>query len=60
MRLVRKTVALSANSTDYFKGDLVQTGTGQTTNHFICTSDHTSDTNARSEHRAGKTLTGTF
>ena len=35
-----------ANSTDYFKGDLVQTGSGQTTNHFICTSDHTSDINA--------------
>ena len=30
-------------STDYFKGDLVQTGTGPNTNHYISLSDHTSD-----------------
>jgi len=32
-----------ATSTDYFVGDLVQTGSGANTNHYISTSDHTSD-----------------
>lgn len=30
-------------STDYFKGDLVQTGSGSSTNHYICLTDHTSN-----------------
>lgn len=30
-------------STDYFKGDLVQTGTAPNLDHFICLTDHTSD-----------------
>ena len=32
-----------ATSTDYFKGDLVQTGTAPNLDHYICTADHTSD-----------------
>lgn len=32
-----------ATSTDYFKGDLVQTGTAPNLDHFICLTDHTSD-----------------
>ncbi|HCA35942.1 MAG TPA: hypothetical protein DEP13_04790 [Gammaproteobacteria bacterium] len=32
-----------ATSTDYFKGDLVQTGTAPNLDHFICLADHTSD-----------------
>ena len=32
-----------ATSTDYFKGDLVQTGTAPNLNHYISTTDHTSD-----------------
>ncbi|HAX05203.1 MAG TPA: hypothetical protein DCX77_05945 [Acidimicrobiaceae bacterium] len=35
-----------ATSTDYFKGDLVQTGTAPNLDHFICTADHTSDASA--------------
>lgn len=31
------------NSTDYFKGDLVQTGTAPNLNHYLCLTDHTSD-----------------
>ena len=33
-------------STDYYKGDLVQTGSGANTNHYISTTDHTSDATA--------------
>ena len=33
-------------NTDYFKGDLVQTGSGSLTNHYICLTDHTSDASA--------------
>lgn len=35
-----------ATSTDYFKGDLVQTGSAPNLDHFICTADHTSDASA--------------
>lgn len=35
-----------ATSTDYFKGDLVQTGTAPNLDHFICLTDHTSDASA--------------
>ena len=35
-----------ALSTDYFKGDLVQTGTAPNLDHFICLTDHTSDASA--------------
>ena len=35
-----------ATSTDYFKGELVQTGTAPNLDHFICTTDHTSDASA--------------
>lgn len=33
-------------STDYYKGDLVQTGAGASTNHYISTTDHASDATA--------------
>ena len=32
-----------ATSTDYYKGDLVQTGSGANTNHYISLTDHTSN-----------------
>ena len=35
-----------ATSTDYFKGDLVQTGTAPNLDHFISLTDHTSDASA--------------
>ena len=46
MRLVRKTVAFSLTARITSKVILCRRVAGQTTNHFICTSDHTSDTNA--------------
>ena len=38
--------ATYATSTDYFKGDLVQTGTAPNLDHFICLTDHTSNSTA--------------
>ena len=35
-----------ATSTDYYKGDLVQTGSGANTNQYISLTDHTSDATA--------------
>jgi hypothetical protein len=35
-----------ATSTDYFVGDLVQTGSAPNLDHFICLTDHTSDASA--------------